>query len=90
MLDKFTQRLMDSLHKGVQDKIIPMRDMLRSNVNSRMDLGSKALKFGTMLLVLFGIIKMKDNDRLPPKNDPPSTIVINNYLYDQREKEEKE
>jgi hypothetical protein len=88
MLDKFTQRLMDSLHKSVKDKVIPLKEVLKRNVNARVDMGSTILKFGTMVLMLFGILKMKDNGQQPNKNDIPGTIIINNYLGDGREKEE--
>ena len=89
MLDKFTQRLMDSIHKSVKDKVVPMKAVLKKNVQARMDLGSMVLKFGTMLLILSGVLKMKDNAQAPAKNELPGTIIINNYLYDAKEKEEK-
>ena len=88
MLDRFTQRLMDSLHRSVKDKVIPFKAVLKKNMSMQMDIGSMVLKFGTMVLMLFGILKMKDDIQQPAKNELPGTIIINNYLGEGREKEE--
>lgn len=87
MLDKFTQRLMDSLHRSVKKTVIPMREVLRQNVNAQMDIGSKLLKFGTMILLFLGITKMNQLEDRPKKLEQP-TIIINNYLNDKHKKEE--
>ena len=87
MLDKLTQRIMDSLHRSAKNTIIPVKEVLKKNVNTQMDIGGKVLKFGTLILMLLGVMKMRDQDSQQPRTDVPSTIVINNYIRDVREKE---
>jgi hypothetical protein len=72
----------------MKDKVIPLKAVLKKNIDTQMDVGSKILKFGTMVLILFGILKMKDDIQQPSQNNLPGTIVINNYLGDGKEKEE--
>ena len=86
MLDKLTQRIMDSLHRSARETIIPVKEVLKKNVNTQVDIGGKILKLSTVLLVFFGILKMNHpEEKTMPET--PSTIVINNYLGERKDGE---
>lgn len=89
MLDKFTRRIMDSFHRNAKNTIIPMKEAMKRNVDTQINVGSGILKFTTMILLFFGILKMGGGMEAKPKPDVPSTIVINNYIRE-REGEPKE
>lgn len=81
MLDKLTQRIMDSFHKSAKDTIIPMKEAIKKNVDMQVNIGSGLLKFGTMILLFFGVLKMSNiEERKTTQPELPSTIVINNYI----------
>lgn len=81
MLDKLTQKIMDSLHRSAKDTIIPMKEAMKKNVDMQVNIGSGLLKFGTMILLFFGVLKMSSSDdERKTKPELPSTIVINNYI----------
>lgn len=80
MLDKLTQRIMDSLHRSAKDTIIPMKEAMKKNVDMQVNIGSGILKFGTMILLFLGILKMGGEEERKTKPELPSTIVINNYI----------
>lgn len=82
MLDKLTKRIMDSFHRNAQDTIIPMKEAMKKNVDMQVNIGSGILKFGTMILLFFGILKMGGKEEQKPRQDLPSTIVINNYIHE--------
>ncbi len=81
MLDKLTQKIMDSIHRSAKDTIIPMKEAMKKNVDMQVNIGSGLLKFGTMILLFFGVLKMSSSDdERKTKPELPSTIVINNYI----------
>ena len=80
MLDKLTRRVVDSFHRSAKETIIPVKEVLKKNVNTQMDIGGKILKLGTMLLIFFGILKISSGDSRRPAPEVPSTIIINNYI----------
>ena len=81
MIDKLTQKIVDSLHKSAKETIIPIKEVLQKNVDMHTDIGGKILKLGTVLLVFFGILKMTDREDKPNYDqDVPRTIIINNYI----------
>ena len=80
MLDKLTQRIMESFNRNAKNTIIPMKEAMKKNVDTQISVGSTILKFGTMILLFFGILKMNDRQDNKQKPDMPSTIVINNYI----------
>lgn len=81
MLDRLTQRIMESLHRSAQETIVPVKEVLKKNVNTQVDIGGKILKLGTVLLLFFGVLKIGSKEE-PKKQDGPSTIIVNNYLMD--------
>lgn len=88
MLDKFTQRIVDSFHRSAKQTIKPIRNALRKNANAQLDIGSKALKLGTLILIILGFVKTKDVINSSEKKEVPSTIIINNYIRDPYRKED--
>ena len=84
MLDKFTQRLMDSLHRSMRQTVIPVKEAIKKNINMQIDIGTMLLKFGTMILLLIGMTKETKSDSQQKKIAPPNTIIINNYLNGKR------
>lgn len=88
MLDKLTQRIVDSFHRSAKKTIIPVKEVLKHNVNTQMDIGSKALKFGTLILMILGIMKMRDKEDPVQKSEVPSTIIINNYIREGKKGDE--
>ena len=80
MLDRLTKRIMDSFHQNAKTTLLPIKEAMKKNVDAQISIGSGILKFGTMILLLFGVIKMTNKEDLPKHNDIPSTIVINNYI----------
>ena len=81
MLDKLTQKIMDSFHRSAKDTIIPMKEAMKKNVDMQVNIGSGLLKFGTMILLFFGVLKMSSSDdERKTKPELPSTIVINNQI----------
>ncbi len=89
MLDKLTRRIMDSFHRSAQDTIIPMKNAMKKNVDTQVNVGSGILKLSTMILLFFGILKISGPDDNKPKPEMPGTIIINNYIRE-REVEQKE
>ena len=81
MLDRLTRRIMESLHQSARDTIIPVKEVLKKNVNTQVDIGGKILKLGTVLLIFFGVLRIGRGEE-QKKQEGPSTIVINNYLTD--------
>ena len=84
MLDRLTKRIMDSFHQNAKTTLLPIKEAMKKNVDAQISIGSGVLKFGTMILLFLGILKMGSKENQISNSNPnlPSTIVINNYIRD--------
>ena len=82
MLDRLTKRIMDSFHQNAKTTLLPIKEAMKKNVDAQISIGSGVLKFGTMILLFLGILKMGGKEDRISNPNLPSTIVINNYIRD--------
>lgn len=82
MLDRLTKRIMDSFHQNAKTTLLPIKEAMKKNVDAQISIGSGVLKFGTMILLFLGILKMGGKEDHISNPNLPSTIVINNYIRD--------
>lgn len=84
MFDKMSKKIADKMGRTVKEAAEPIRNGVKQVANDKMDLYSKILKFGVLLVLFIGGTKTLSNES---RNDPgPSHIVINNYLGERPER----
>ena len=87
MFDKFTNKLAEKMGQSVKKAAEPIKEQVTNKVDSKVDLYSKILRLGVLLFLFIDGTKRVSN-ALSDSKDSPSHIVINNYLYDVKRKED--
>lgn len=84
MFDKMTKKLTEKMGRTVKEAAEPIQNGIKQAANDKMDLYSKILKVG-MLIILFieGTRRVANESSRDPG---PSQIVINNYLGERPER----
>lgn len=84
MLDKLTRKLTEKMGKSVKETIKPIVDETSKKVDNKIDLYSRILKFGVLVILFIEGTKKAANDYSDSKSGP-SQIVINNYLGERKD-----
>lgn len=84
MFDKMTKKLTEKMGRTVKEAAKPLHEGVVQAANDKMDLYSKILKFGMLVLLFIGGTRQLTNES--NKESGPSQITINNYLCDKPER----
>ena len=78
MFENFTKKMAEKMGRTVKEVAEPIRQEVKETVDGKVDLYSKILKLG-LLIILF-IEGSKRVSNMDQEQRSPSQIVINNYL----------
>jgi hypothetical protein len=84
MFDKVTKKLTEKMGRTVKEAAQPIHTAVTQAANDKMDLYSKILKFGMLVLLFIGGTKQLTNES--KKESGPSQITIKNYLCEKPER----
>ena len=86
MFDKMTKKLADKMGRTVKEASEPIRNGVKQVANDKVDLYSKILKLGMLVILFIGGTRTLSNETARARETGPSTIVINNYLGEKPER----
>ena len=86
MLDGLKKKMAETMGRTVKEVAEPIRNEVKETVDGKVDLYSKILKLG--LLVILFIEGSKRVSNMDQEQRGPSQIVINNYLTTGKDGEE--
>lgn len=79
MFEKFSKALAKKMGRSVKNTIQPVAREVKKTVDSKVDLYSRLLKLGVLLLLFIDGTK-RVNNMNNPEPSSPNHIVINNYI----------
>ena len=79
MFDKLTQKMAKKMGQSVKTTIEPIRTEVKETVDNKVNLYSRILRLGVLILLFIDGTK-RVNQIVNEPNHGPSQIVINNYL----------
>ena len=78
MFDKFTKKVAEKMGHAAKTTIQPIQNEVKKTVDNKVDLYSRILRLGVLILLFIeGTKKVSDNSKEPSS---PNQIVINNYI----------
>ena len=83
MFDKLTKKLATKMGRTVQEAAEPIRNGVRQAANNKVDLYSRILRLGVLILLFVDGTRRVANE---VTKDPsgPSHIIINNYIGEKK------
>ena len=79
MFDKLTRKVAEKMGHSVKNAIVPIQNKVQDKVDSKVDLYSRILRLGVLILLFIeGTKKVSDITKDPGTS--PNQIIINNYL----------
>ena len=83
MFDKLTKKLATKMGRTVQEAAEPIRNGVRQAANNKVDLYSRILRLGVLILLFVDGTRRVANE---VNKDPssPSHIIINNYIGEKK------
>ena len=79
MFDKLTKKMAEKMGHSVKNTIEPIRTEMTNKVDSKVDLYSRILRLG-LLLILFIDGTKRVNNAVSEQPVSPNQIIINNYM----------
>ncbi len=79
MFDKLAKKVAEKMGRSVKTTIDPIQEKVKNVVDSKVDLYSRILRLG-LLIFLFIDGTKRVNNMMNDNSQPPSQIIINNYL----------
>lgn len=78
MFDKFTRKMAEKMGHAAKTTIQPIQNEVKKTVDNKVDLYSRILRLGVLILLFIeGTKKVSDIHKEPTQ---PSQIIINNYI----------
>lgn len=83
MFDKLTQKLATKMGRTVKEAAEPIRNGVRQAANNKVDLYSKILRLGVLILLFVDGTRRVANET-GKDSGGPSHIIINNYIGEKK------
>ena len=80
MLDNVINKITEKFRHSVKTQITPIKNKVEKTLDTKIDLYSKALKFGVLLILFIEGTKRVNKQANEQESIMPGQIIINNYL----------
>lgn len=80
MFDKLVDKFTNKMSHSVKTTIAPIKDEVKKNLDNKVDLYSKVLKFAILVFLFIDGTK-RINKNSNDSETTPNHIIINNYVY---------
>lgn len=80
MLDNVINKITEKFRHSVKTQITPIKNKVEQTLDTKIDLYSKALKFGVLLILFIEGTKRVNKQANEQESIMPGQIIINNYL----------
>ena len=83
MFDKLTKKMATKMGRTVKEAAEPIRNGVRQAANNKVDLYSRILRLGVLILLFVDGTRRVANEVTKDSNGP-SHIIINNYIGEKK------
>ena len=84
MFNKMTKKLATKMGRTVKEAAEPIRNGVRQAANNKVDLYSRILRLGVLILLFVDGTRRVTNETNGDPGGGPSRIIINNYIGEKK------